>query len=60
MECRGDGGHPALGDIEQYCANGEAPPELIERVEKHLADCRECSLLMVRTVRRLMEERGEI
>lgn len=45
--------HPTNGELLAYMF-GQASTELLERIEKHVEDCQECALAVVRLVRAVM------
>jgi len=53
------GAHMTPEELERYCS-GDAPGDLIRRVENHIQDCSECARAIVAIVRRqALKKRSE-
>jgi hypothetical protein len=42
--------HPSPSDLEAYCS-GSAPKALIQEINEHVADCEQCTLAVINSVR---------
>jgi hypothetical protein len=52
-DVRFEGDHPTLQEIEAHCAAISPDNELALRIESHIRECLECSLLLNTTVKRI-------